>query len=373
MDTQQQDLPEIRELDRPSAVFRHMRMLFLLDARKLWGLLSETIDQWFSDNAGRLGAALAFYTVFSLAPLLIVVVGVAGLVLDRAAVQAYIVAQMHEMIGPQGAETIRIVLSGLRGPGGDLVATAVGLITLFFGASLVVAELRNALNTVWGVAASTEQLSLFATIKGMLRERFFSFTMVLGIGFLLLISLVVNAWLAAMGAYLQNVMPVSNALLQAGNFVLWFFVTTLLFGLIYKVLPDVQIAWSDVVVGATVTSLLFTAGKTLIGLYLGTSSLGSAYGAAGSLAILLAWVYYSAQVFFLGAEFTQVYANKYGSRLVARVIKGTSADVERQPKPVLTCTGEEADPTEPCHKPRIITDLSEAANPGDDGERILKP
>jgi uncharacterized BrkB/YihY/UPF0761 family membrane protein len=223
------------------------------------------------------------------------------------------------------------------------------------------------------VAPQTEQLSLFATVKGMLRERFFSFTMVLGIGFLLLISLVVNAWLAAMGAYLQNVMPVSNALLQAGNFVLWFFVTTLLFGLIYKVLPDVQIAWSDVVVGATVTSLLFTAGKTLIGLYLGTSSLGSAYGAAGSLAILLAWVYYSAQVFFLGAEFTQVYANKYGSRLVARVIKGTSADVERQPKPVLTCTGEEADPTEPCHKPRIITDLSEAANPGDDGERILKP
>jgi membrane protein len=372
MDTQE-NRPEIRELDRPSAVLRHMRMLFLLDARKLWGLLSETIDQWFSDNAGRLGAALAFYTIFSLAPLLIVVVGVAGLVLDRAAVQAYIVAQMYEMIGPQGAEAIRIVLGGLRAPGGDLLATAIGLITLFFGASLVVAELRNALNIVWGVAAPTEQQSLFGTLKSMLRERFFSFTMVLGVGFLLLISLVVNAWLAAMGEYFQGLLPLSQAILQAGNFVLWFIVTTLLFGLIYKVLPDVQIAWSDVAVGATVTSLLFTAGKTLIGFYLGTSTLGSAYGAAGSLAILLAWVYYSAQVFFLGAEFTQVYANKYGSRLIARVLKGTSADVERQPKPLLTCTGQEVGQPEPPQKPRIIANVPEACEPCEDGERVLEP
>ncbi len=361
----QQTLPEIRELDRPAAILRHARMVFLLDGRKLLRLLSETVNKWFEDNAGRLGAALAFYTVFSLAPLLVVVVGIAGLVLDRAAVQSYIVAQMQAMIGQEGAEAIRIVMAGLKEPGGGWIATIVGLIALFFGASLVVAELRNALNTVWNVSQPAEQQSLLSSIKSMLRERFFSFTMVLGIGFLLLISLIVNAWIAAMGAYFQQLLPVPSAWLQAASFVAWFVVTTALFGLIYKVLPDVQIAWSDVAVGAVVTSLLFTLGKTLIGLYMGTSSIGSAYGAAGSLAILLAWIYYSAQVFFLGAEFTQVYANTYGSRLIVRVIKGTPQDVERQPKPVLTCTGEPANESECPERARIIVDPAEpAATPG---------
>jgi membrane protein len=357
----QEPLPEIRELDRPAAILRHARMAVLLDGRKLVRLLSETVNSWFEDNAGRLGAALAFYTVFSLAPLLVVVVGIAGLVLDRAAVQSYIVAQMQAMIGQEGAAAIRIVLAGLKEPGGSWIATIVGLITLFLGASLVVAELRNALNTVWNVSQPSEQPSLLSSIKTMLRDRFFSFAMVLGIGFLLLISLVVNAWIAAMGAYFQQMLPVSAVWLQIASFLAWFGVTTALFGLIYKVLPDVQISWSDVAVGALGTSLLFTLGKTLIGLYLGTSSIGSAYGAAGSLVILLAWIYYSAQVFFLGAEFTQVYANTYGSRLVVRVIRGTPLDVERQPKPVLTCTGEPVNERDCPERPHIIVDPAEPA------------
>src|SRR6266508_5216910 len=236
--------PEIRELDRPEAILRHTRMLFLLDGRKVLGLLSQMVNGWFEDNAGRLGAALAFYTVFSLAPLLVVVVGIAGLVLDRATVQSYIVAQMQSMIGQDGANVIRIVLAGLKKPGGSWIATSVGVVTLFFGASLVVAELRNALNTIWNTSQPSERQSLLGSIKTMLRDRFFSFAMVLGIGFLLLISLVVNAWIAAMGAYFQHVLPVSSAWLQTANFLLWFVVTTTLFGLIYKVLPDVQISWS---------------------------------------------------------------------------------------------------------------------------------
>ena len=353
--------PEIRELDRPEAMLRHTRMLFLLDGRKVLGLLSQTVNGWFEDNAGRLGAALAFYTVFSLAPLLVVVVGIAGLVLDRAAVQSYIVAQMQSMIGQDGANVIRIVLAGLKKPGGSWIATSVGVVTLFFGASLVVAELRNALNTIWNTSQPSERQSLLGSIKTMLRDRFFSFAMVLGIGFLLLISLVVNAWIAAMGAYFQHVLPVSSAWLQTANFLLWFVVTTTLFGLIYKVLPDVQISWSDVAVGAIVTSLLFTIGKTLIGLYLGTSSIASAYGAAGSVVILLAWIYYSAQVFFLGAEFTQAYANTYGSRLVRRVVRGTPQDVDRQPKPVLTYTGEPVNESRCPERPRIIVNPAKPA------------
>jgi membrane protein len=232
-------------------------------------------------------------------------------------------------------------------PGGGLTATIIGLITLFFGASLVVAELRNALNTLWGVAPPPGEQSLMSSIKSTLRERFFSFAMVLGVGFLLLVSLMVNAWLSAMTRYVQAALPLPPFVIQAANFVVGFLVTTVLFALIYKVLPDVQIAWSDVAIGAAVTSLLFTIGKTLIGLYLGASSIASTYGAAGSLVILLAWVYYSSQVFFLGAEFTQVYANKYGSRLVARVLKGTAAETPA-PQPLVTCTGEPVKPESRC-------------------------
>jgi membrane protein len=334
-------LPEIRELNRPSAVLRHIRLTLATDARKFWELLSATIDEWFRDNAGRLGAALAFYTVFSLAPLLVVVVGVAGLVLERAEVQLYILEQMREMIGPEGAQAIGNVLTTVHRPGGGLRATIIGLVTLFFGASMMVGELRNALNTIWEVPQA-EGVSLLQSLVGTLRNRFFAFMMVLGIGFLLLISLVANAWLAAMGNYVQGFIGIAPELLQAANFVIWFLVSTLLFGLIYKVLPDVQIAWSDVVVGAIVTSLLFTLGKTLIGWYLGASAIGSAYGAAGSLAILLAWVYYSAQVFFLGAEFTQVYANRYGSRLVARVLAKNQKQSKKQAGPDVTPEGKPA-------------------------------
>jgi membrane protein len=210
------------------------------------------------------------------------------------------------------------MLQAAYAPAQGIAATVAGLLTLFLGASLVVAELRNALNVVWHVPAQEETQGVIGGLLDMLRQRLYAFSLVLGIGFLLLASLVANAVLAAAGKYFKGWLPVPEFGLQFVNFVLWLAVTSFVFALMYKVLPDVKIAWSDVVVGAIMTSVLFTAGKLIIALYLGKSTLASAYGAAGSLVVLLAWVYYSAQVFFFGAEFTQVYANTFGSRFVAR-------------------------------------------------------
>jgi membrane protein len=261
-----------------------------------------------------LGASLAFYTLLSLAPLLVVIVALAGLVYGEEAARGQIVAQLSGLMGNTGATAIEEIIKQARQPTVGIFATVAGLVTLFFGATAVVAELRDALNTIYELP-SPEVTGLKSLIM-FVRERFFSFAMVLSVGFLLLVSLAINAGLAAMGTWFTGWLPA--LLLQFASTLVTWIIITVLFAGIYKVLPDVTIEWRDVILGAAVTSLLFNLGKFVIGLYLGSSTVASAYGAAGSLVILLIWVYYSAQIFFLGAEFTQVFANRYGSQPTVR-------------------------------------------------------
>ncbi|MDV2991396.1 MAG: hypothetical protein N4J56_001050 [Chroococcidiopsis sp. SAG 2025] len=274
-------------------------------------LLRETFTEWNEDKASRLAAALAYYTVFSLAPMLIIAIAIAGAVFGEEAARGEIVTQIQGLVGRDGAKFIETAIEGASKPKAGTIASLISIAVLLFGASGLFAQLQDSLNTIWEVQPKPGR-----GLIGILRDRFLSFTMVLGVGFLLLVSLVLSAGLSGLVNFLGSLLPGIGALLQIANFVLSFAVTTLLFGLIYKVLPDVKIAWSDVWSGAIVTSLLFSIGRFALGLYLGNSSFGSTYGAAGSVVIILVWVYYAAQILFFGAEFTQVYARRYGSRIV---------------------------------------------------------
>ena len=271
-------------------------------------LVFETYQEWTDDQAPRLGAALAYYTVLSIAPLLIIVIAIAGFVFGRDAAQGQIFYQIREMVGADGARTIQEMIEGASNIQSGLFASLIGLLTLLFAATSVVAELRYSMNIIWDVPADPD-----AGIKDVLKERSYALAVVLGCGFLLLVSLVVSAALAAMGKFMNSWLPLPEFLLFAFNFLLALFVLTGIFAILFKVLPDVQIHWRDVFLGAAVTAVLFSVGKLLLGLYLGKASFGSTYGTAGSVIIILVWVYYSSQIFFFGAEFTQVYARRHGS------------------------------------------------------------
>lgn len=275
---------------------------------KILQLLKRTFSKWSDDKAPRLGAALAYYTILSLAPLLIVILAILSLAFGSEAAHGQIVWQIEDLVGKQGAEAIQTMIKNAQKPTTGVLASILGIITLFLGASGVFGELRDALNTIWGAKPAGA-----SGLVGIFRERFLSFGMVLAIGFLLLVSLVLSAFLAVLGKYFGGLLPIPEFVLHAANFLFSFAVITAVFALIYKFFPDAKIAWDDVRIGAAATALLFTLGKFLIGLYLGKASIGSAYGAAGSLVIVLVWVYYSAQIFFFGAEFTQVYAREHGS------------------------------------------------------------
>jgi len=274
-----------------------------MGSRAVWDLLKRTFSEWNEHKAPRLAAALAFYTMFTLAPLLIVAIAVAGLAFGEQAARGQIIGQIQGLVGAESAQAIQNFLEQVNAPKSNLVVTVIGLGTLLLGEWWVFGELQDALNTIWEVVPKPGR-----SLLEVLRVRFISFTMMLAIGFLLLVSLVVSAVLSAFGTFLVGLLPDFQMLLQALNFVISFAVITLLFAMIYKVVPDLTIAWGDVWIGAAVTALLYTIGKYLIGVYLGTSSTASAYGAAGSLVVILVWVYYSAQILFLGAEFTRVYA-----------------------------------------------------------------
>jgi membrane protein len=274
-------------------------------------VFKATFSEWSEDKAPRLAAALAYYTLFSLAPLLLVVMFIAGMVFGQEAAQGEITGQLRGLVGEAGAAAIESIVEGARRkPAAGTISTIIGVVTLLIGATGLFGQLQDAMNTIWEVAPKPGR-----GMWGLIRSRFLSFTMVLGVAFLLLVSLVVTAGLSAAIKYLGDALPGADAVWQAVNLLVSFGVITLLFAMIYKVLPDVKIAWSDVWVGAAATALLFTVGKFLIGLYMGRASPESSYGAAGSLVALLIWVYYSAQILFLGAEFTQVYAKLYGSRI----------------------------------------------------------
>jgi membrane protein len=279
--------------------------------KEIFELLKETYNEWSEDKAARLAASLAYYTVFSMAPLLIIVIAVAGLVFGREAAQGQIEAQIQGLIGEDSAEFVQTLIEASSNKTTGTIATVIGVVTLLFGATGLFGQLQDALNTIWEVTPKPGR-----GVMGIIKDRFFSFTMVLGIGFLLMVSLVVSAALAAVNEYVSGLFDNLAFLGQVINFIVSFGVITLLFAMIYKILPDVEIAWRDVWIGAAVTALLFTIGKFLIGLYIGHSAVASSYGAAGALVVILLWVYYSAQILLLGAEFTQVYAKRFGSRLV---------------------------------------------------------
>jgi membrane protein len=281
----------------------------------MFNLLKDTIREWSEDGGNRLAAALAYYTTFSLAPLLVLVIAIAGLVGGREAAQTQTMAEVQDLLGTDGREFVQGMIESASRPTTGWTATLLGAVTLLFGALGVFGELQNSLNTIWEVKPKPAR-GFIDGVKRFILKRVVSFTMVLGVGFLLLASLVVSAAVSALGAYIGTRWPLADFWLQLINFIISFLVVTLLFAMIFKVLPEIKIAWKDVWLGAAVTSALFSLGKFLIGLYLGRSQVGNTFGAAGSLAILLVWIYYSAQILFFGAEFTQVYANRYGSKIV---------------------------------------------------------
>ncbi len=279
--------------------------------RDIRSILGESCDAWSRHKAPRLGAALAFYTLLSLTPLLLVAVAIVGLVFGHSAAEHDIVQQVQTMVGPQGAKATEALLDGSHNTAHGIVATVVGLLTLLFGASGVMMELRDALNTIWEVPTPT--LEGMKRVTGYIKQRLFSFAMVLSIGFLLVVSLAVSTWIAALGALSASFVPAYEVLLHTVNALVSFVVITGLFAAIYKVIPDVKLQWRDVLLGGAFTSLLFTLGKLALGLYLGKASIASSYGAFASIVVLVIWVYYSGQIFFLGAEFTRAFANRYGS------------------------------------------------------------
>jgi membrane protein len=273
------------------------------------GLLKQTFTEWTADKAQRLGAALAYYAVFSIPPLTVLVMSVVGLFYGGD-VSGMIQRQLGGLLGEETARSIMQTTHQQTGSGG-LLSSFVGIALLLFGASGVFGELQDALNTIWEVQPKSGR-----GVMGVIKDRFFSFTMVLGTLFLLLISLVLTTAVAAFGATLSAWLPGGEIAGHILELALSFGVITLVFAMIYKMVPDVHIAWNDVWLGAAATAALFTIGKFALGLYLGRGSIGAEYGAAGSVIVLLVWVYYSSQILFLGAEFTQVYANRYGSHVV---------------------------------------------------------
>jgi membrane protein len=282
-----------------------------MNPKEAFSLLKATFFEWLDDQAPMLGAALAYYTVFSLAPLLIITIAIAGLVFGAEAAQGQIFDQLRGLLGDASGKAMEeIVQSASAEPKTGVVATVIGLVTLLFGASGVFGQLQASLNIIWGVQPKPGR-----GILGIIRDRILSFGFILVVGFLLLVSLLLTAAIAFVGKQFGAMVPGMEALIQLLNAILSLAVITLLFAMMFKILPDANIAWRDVWIGAFITALLFTIGKFALGFYLGRSGVASSYGAAGSFIVLLLWVYYSSQIVFFGAEFAQVYANRFGSHV----------------------------------------------------------
>ncbi|WP_140985338.1 YihY/virulence factor BrkB family protein [Asticcacaulis tiandongensis] len=282
-----------------------------LTFRLLWKMLKESGQEWLNDKVPRLGAALAFYSVLSIGPLLLIVIAIAGLAFGRDAVSGYLYEEIRDLVGDIGAQAIQAIIASSASKSSGIVATLIGLVTLIISATGFFAQLQDAMNAVWNVDENQKR-----HWSWFIRKRVLSFALIVGIGFLLLISLVISAALTALNAFVSDYTPVFMA--QIINHAVSFIVTTFMFAMVFKILPDVRIRWRDVWVGAAITAILFSFGKYLIGLYLGQSALSSAYGAAGSLIVLLVWIYYSTQIFFFGAEFTQVYTRHFSTEITPR-------------------------------------------------------
>jgi membrane protein len=300
--------------------------------KTLWSWLKEIATAFMADGVLRHAAAIAFYTMFSLAPLLVIAVAVAGFVFGREAAVGAIVNEFQGLLGETAGEMIEtIVARAAVEPSRGVVATVIGVVTLLVASIGVFGQLKAALNAIWGVTPIPGQ-----GVWGFIRDRVLSFAVVLCIAFLLLVSLALSALISALGNWLGQGLSLTETLLHLVNFVISILVTTVLFGAMYKLLPDVRMSWRDVALGAFVTAALFSLGKFLIGLYLGRASIVGVYGAAGSLVMVLLWVYYSAVIFLVGAEFTQVYARRKGSKIMpskrARWAPGESAGEADSPR-----------------------------------------
>lgn len=278
--------------------------------RDIGSLLKATVVEWNDDNAARVAASLSFYTLLSIAPLMILSIGIAGIALGEDSARTQIVHQVSSLIGPQAAGALDAVVASANHSESGTLSAIIGLIVLFFGASGVFGELQYALDTIWGVKPKPER-----GLMGIVKDRLFSFSLVIGVAFVLLVSLVISAVLSGVGAFMADLLPGGALLWQAVNLGVSLGVITVLFALIYKVVPDAEIRWRDVWVGSFVTAVLFNIGKYALGFYLGRSTVASSYGAAGSVVALVVWVYYSSQLVFLGAEFTQVFARRFGQQI----------------------------------------------------------
>lgn len=277
----------------------------------VWFLVKQTSIDWIDDNAPRLAAALAYYALLSLAPLVVLAIAIAGLVVSDQAARGGIASELGAVFGSTGVAAVQSIVRSAKAPTAGVISTVLGVVVLLFGASGVFGELQSALNAIWEVAPRPGR-----GLGGLIRDRLLSFAMVTGVAFLLLVSLMVSAALAAAGRFFTSALPGGEALWQLVNLLISLAVVTALFALMFKTVPDAKVAWRDVWVGAFVTAALFTLGKLAIGLYLGKSGIASSYGAAGSIVLLVIWVYYSASIMLFGAEFTQVFASTYGSRIV---------------------------------------------------------
>jgi membrane protein len=285
----------------------------------MWKLLKSTVLAFIEDEALSRGAAIAFYTVTSIAPILLIVVAIAGLVFGHDAAQGAITAQLGGLMGQQTADMLQTAVASASGKSAGILATIIGLVTVIATASGVFGEMQSALNAIW--KAKPEG----TTVSRLIRARAASLGLVAALGFLLIVSLVVSAGLTAFGNYLNTILTFGKVILSVLNTIVSVALISVLFAAIYKVLPDRHLEWRDVIVGAVVTAILFTIGKSLIGWYIGSSAVASTYGAAGALIILLLWVYYSAQIFLLGAEFTKIYANRHGSKQDRPVAESANA------------------------------------------------
>ena len=281
-------------------------------ARRVFEMAKDAANAWSADYAPSMGAALSYYTMFSIAPRLLIVIAVAGMVFGPEAARGEIFDQLRDLMGPAGAAAVESILEHANRPAAGSIAAVIGVATLVLGASSVFAELQNDLDRIWRAPAR-----LKSGLWNLIRARLLSFGMILGVAFLLMVSLVVSAGLSALSKWYAPAFRSWNVVLHGLDLAISFGMMTILFAMIYKVMPRVRVQWRDVWVGAAVTAFLFAIGKTLIGLYLGRSSVASAFGAAGSLVVLMVWVYYSAQIFLLGAEFTRIYAHERGSRQAA--------------------------------------------------------
>ena len=277
--------------------------------KQLLRLAIQSAKSWSDDYAPSMGAAISYYTVFSLAPLLVIVIAIAGAVFGREAVQGQISDQLTGLMGARGAEMVEGLIASASDTDRGRVAGLVSIVLLVVGATTVFAELQSALDRIWKVPEAKKPSGIF----GLLRARLLSFGLILGVAFLLMVSLVVSAMLAAFGAWAGTLMPGWETLLQLLNLAVSLTILTVLFAMIFKLMPSTPVSWRDVWVGAVVTAILFEVGKLLIGLYIGKSGMNESFEAAGALVILLAWVYYAAQIFLLGAEFTKAFADAHGS------------------------------------------------------------